>query len=139
MTPCNNKQITIPSLIKSVTLCLLMTFKSLSPDLPPRPNGDSLLPTWSGDRIPVEAIFSATVQTCHGAQPAFCTMGTRSPSWGQGGRGLAITTPPPPPLGPRLKRQQSYISTLEVELYLYSQSRAIYLLPFRTVMACSKN
>ena len=32
MTPCNNKQITISSLIKSVTLCLLMTFRSPEPE-----------------------------------------------------------------------------------------------------------
>jgi hypothetical protein len=32
----------------------------------------------SGYRIPVEAKFSAPVQTCPGALPAFCTMGTGS-------------------------------------------------------------
>jgi hypothetical protein len=31
----------------------------------------------SGDRIPVEAIFSVPIQTGPGAQPASCTMGTR--------------------------------------------------------------
>jgi hypothetical protein len=30
----------------------------------------------SGDRIPVEARFSAPVQTCPGSHPASCTMGT---------------------------------------------------------------
>jgi hypothetical protein len=39
---------------------------------------DSLRPGRSGDRIPVEARFSAPVQTGPGAYPAFCTMGTGS-------------------------------------------------------------
>jgi len=33
---------------------------------------------WSGDRIPVEARFSARVQTGPGAHPASCAMGTGS-------------------------------------------------------------
>ena len=33
---------------------------------------------WCGDRIPVEAKFSAPVQTVPGAHPASCTMGTGS-------------------------------------------------------------
>ena len=37
---------------------------------------DSLRVGRSGDRIPVGARFSAPVQTCPGAHPASCTMGT---------------------------------------------------------------
>jgi hypothetical protein len=39
---------------------------------------DWLQATRSGDRIPVEAKFSATVQTGPGAHPASCTMGIGS-------------------------------------------------------------
>ena len=39
---------------------------------------DWLRAGWSGDRIPVGAKFSATVQTGPGAHPASCTMGTGS-------------------------------------------------------------
>ena len=38
---------------------------------------DSLRAGLSGDRIPVEARFSAPVQTGPGAYPASCVMGTR--------------------------------------------------------------
>jgi len=47
----------------------------------------------SGDRIPVEARFSAPVQTGSGAHPASCTMGTGSFPGVKSGRGVTLTTP----------------------------------------------
>ena len=65
----------------------------------------------SGDRIPVEARFSATVQTGPGAHPASCTMGTGSfPGVNRPGR---RADHPPPPTRRGHER---------VELYLYSPS-----------------
>jgi len=58
----------------------------------------------SGDRIPVEAGFSAHVQVGRGAHPASCTMGTGSLPWvKRTGRGVDH----PPHLAPRLKKEQS--------------------------------
>ena len=49
---------------------------------------DSLQAGRSGDRIPVEARFSAPVQSDPGAHPAFCAMGTGSfPGVKRPGRG----------------------------------------------------
>jgi len=48
----------------------------------------------SGDRIPVEARFSAPVQTGPGAHPAFCTMGTLSFPGVKSGRGVTLTPHP---------------------------------------------
>ena len=48
----------------------------------------------SGDRVPVEARFSAPVQTGPGAHPASCTMGTGSFPRGKYGRGVMLTTHP---------------------------------------------
>ena len=45
----------------------------------------------SGDRIPVVARFSASVQTGPGAHPASCTMGTGSFPGVQNGRGVTMT------------------------------------------------
>jgi len=45
----------------------------------------------SGDRIPVGARFSATVQTGPGAHPASCTMGTGSFLGVKSGRGVKLT------------------------------------------------
>jgi hypothetical protein len=45
----------------------------------------------SGDRIQVVARFSAPVQTGFGAQPAPCTMGTRSFPGVKSGRGVMLT------------------------------------------------
>jgi hypothetical protein len=45
-------------------------------------------------KIPVEAGFFAPVQTGPGAQPASCTMGTRSFSWVESGRGVTLTSHP---------------------------------------------
>jgi hypothetical protein len=62
-------------------------------------------------KIPVGARFSAPVQTVHGAQPAFCTMGTGSfPGVKRQGRGDVN----PPPSSAEVKER--------VELYLYSIS-----------------
>ena len=44
-----------------------------------------------GDRIPVEARFSAPVQTGPGAHPASCTMGTRSFPGVKSGRDVTLT------------------------------------------------
>ena len=48
----------------------------------------------SEDRIPVEARFSAPVQTGPGAHPTFCTMGTRSFPGINSGRGVTLTPHP---------------------------------------------
>jgi hypothetical protein len=65
----------------------------------------------SGDRIPVEAKFSAPVQTGPGAHPASYTMGTGSfPGEKRPGRGVDH----PPPSSTEVKER--------VELYLYSPS-----------------
>jgi hypothetical protein len=48
----------------------------------------------SGDRIPVEARFSAPVQTGPGAHPASCTMGTGSFPGVKSGRGVTLTSHP---------------------------------------------
>ena len=48
----------------------------------------------SGDRIPVGARFSASVQTGPGAHPAFCTMGTGSFPGVKSGRGVTLTPHP---------------------------------------------
>jgi hypothetical protein len=48
----------------------------------------------SGDRIPVEARFSAPVQTGPGVHPASCTMGTGSFPGVKYGRGVLLTTHP---------------------------------------------
>jgi hypothetical protein len=54
----------------------------------------------SGDRIPVEARFSAPVQNGPGAHPASCTMRTVSSPAVKSGPGVTLTsdTPPPPSL-----------------------------------------
>jgi len=58
----------------------------------------------SGDRIPVEAGFSAHVQVCSGAHSASYTMGTGSlPAVKRTGRGVDY----PPHLAPKLKKEQS--------------------------------
>jgi len=61
-----------------------------------------------GDRIPVEARFSASVQNGSEVHPAFCRMGTVSfPAVKRPERGVDH----PPHLAPRLKKQYSYTST----------------------------
>jgi len=47
-----------------------------------------------GDRIPVGERFSAPVQTGPGAHPASCTVGTRSFSGVESGRGVTLTPQP---------------------------------------------
>jgi hypothetical protein len=80
-------------------LCLaLLSFLSFSHILP------------SGDRIPVEARFSAPVQTGPEAHPVSCTMGTGSFPGLMCGRG--VTLAPHPLLVPRPKTEQSYTSTI---------------------------
>ena len=48
----------------------------------------------SGDRIPVEARFSAPVQTGPGAHQASCKMGTESFPGVKSGRGVTLTPHP---------------------------------------------
>ena len=63
---------------------------------------DSIWAGRSGDRFPVEARFSAPVQTGSGAHPASYTMGTVSlPGVKRPGRGLDH----PPHLAPKLKKE----------------------------------
>jgi len=71
---------------------------------------DSLRAEQSGDQIPLEARFSALVQTVPGSRPASYTMGTGSfPVLKRPGRGVAY-----PPSRAEVKES--------VELYLYSTS-----------------
>jgi len=73
---------------------------------------DSLRSIRSGNRIPVEAKFSAPVQTFPGAHPASCTMGTGSFSeLKRPGRAFNH----PPSFSAEVKER--------VEIYLYSPSR----------------
>jgi hypothetical protein len=62
-------------------------------------NSDWLKAGRSRDRIPVEARFSAPVQTDPGAHPASCTMGTGSFPGVKSGQGVTLT--PHPLLMPR--------------------------------------
>ena len=55
---------------------------------------DWLQAGWSGARIPVEARFSAPVQTGPRTHPASCTMGTRSFLGVKSGRGVTLTPHP---------------------------------------------
>ena len=62
----------------------------------------ALWPGRSGDRIPLQARFSAPVQTGPGAHPASCTMGTGFfPGVKWPGRGVDNS----PHLAPRLKKE----------------------------------
>jgi hypothetical protein len=54
-----------------------------------------------GDRIPMRARFSAPVQTCPGAHPAYCTISNGSFPGVEFGRGVTLT--PHPILVPRSK------------------------------------
>ena len=75
---------------------------------------DSLRAGWSGDHIPMEARFSAPVQTGCGAHPASYTKcnGSLSPGVKRPGRGLDH----PPHLAPMLKKEQSFISRTHLGL-----------------------
>jgi hypothetical protein len=73
---------------------------------------DSLHAGRSGDRIPVGATFSASVQTGPGAHPASYTMGTGSLYRGVKRPGSGVDHPPSS--SARVKER--------VELYLYSPS-----------------
>jgi hypothetical protein len=76
---------------------------------------DSLRAGRSGDRIPVEARFSALVQTGPGAHPASHTMGTGSLSRGAKRPGRGVNHPPH--LARRLKKEWSYTSTPSLGLH----------------------
>jgi len=71
---------------------------------------DSLRTGRYGDRIPVGARFSAPVQTGPGSHAVACTMGTGSLSQEQSGRGVTLTTDPPPPSSAEGK-ERSHTST----------------------------
>ena len=74
---------------------------------------DSLLAGWSGDRIPVEARLSASVQTGSEAHPALRKMGTEFlPGVKRPGRGIDYPT------------SSSTEGKQRLELYLYSPSRS---------------
>jgi hypothetical protein len=60
----------------------------------PRQYRDLLRAGWSGDRIPMGARFSETVQTGSGAHPASCTMCTGSFPGVKSGRGVTLTPHP---------------------------------------------
>jgi len=108
----------------------------------------------SGNRIPVGARFSATLQTGSGAHPASCTMGTGFSPGVESGRGVTLTphsllvpwsrkSRAIPLLPPWAVRPAQSLSACTVELYLYSHygptactepqclySTAIPLLPY---------
>jgi len=69
---------------------------------------DSLRTAWSGDRIPVGARFSPSVQT----SPQVQTVESLSREWST--RDMALTTHLH--LAPMLKKEQSYISTHPLDL-----------------------
>jgi hypothetical protein len=58
----------------------------------------------SGNRIPLEAIFCAHVQTGHKSHSSSCLVGTGSLSCGSNHQGISLTTPTPH-LVPRLKKE----------------------------------
>ena len=60
-----------------IIIIIIMKYKMTGPDYLSRYR-DSQRVVWSGDRIPVESRFSATVQTGSEAHPASYTMGTGS-------------------------------------------------------------
>ena len=68
-----------------------------------------------GDRIPVRDKFSAPVQTGPGSHLASFVMCTGSVSWGQSGRGVALTTHLH--LALRVKKEQRYTSSLPLGLH----------------------
>jgi hypothetical protein len=76
-----------------------------------------------GFRIPVEARFSAPVQTSPGAHTASCTMGTGSFPGVESGRGVTLT--PHLLLVPKSKNR--------VALYLYSPYLPTYLPTYRAL------
>jgi len=80
----------------------------------PLSDSDSLQPGRSGDRIPVEARFSAPVQTGPGAYPASYTMGTGFfPGVKWSGRGVDH----PPQYSAEVKKSEySYTSTPPLDL-----------------------
>ena len=113
---------------------------------------DSLRAGWSGDRIPVEARFSAPVQTGPWDHPASYTMSTGSFP-GISSQGMALTTHLH--LVPRLKEEQSYTSTPpqglhglfqgELDLNLcyiskniYSMNILIFSFPFFSFSCCPR-
>ena len=77
----------------------------------------------SADRIPVGARFSAPVQTCPGAHPASCTMGTES-LFGEVKRPRRGVNHPPPSSAEIKER---------VELYIYSPSEPSWPVLGRTL------
>ena len=78
----------------------------------------------SGDRIPVEARFSAPVQTGPGAHPASYTMGTGSFPGVKSGRGVTLT--PHPLLVSLVMKKYSYTSTPPVGRTACTEPQCLY-------------
>ena len=78
----------------------------------------------SGDRIPVEARFSAPVQTGPGAHPASCTMGTGSLPGVKSGRGVKLT--PHLLLVLSVMKEQSYTSTPPMDRTACTEPQCLY-------------
>jgi len=70
--------------------------------------------------MPMEARFSATVQTGPGAHPAFCTMGTGFFPGVKSGRGVTMTTHPL--LVPWSRKTELYLYSPYGPYGLYSAS-----------------
>ena len=89
----------IPSIFRSIRLCVTACGIMHTRCFRPLPAGNSRYSYWvragrSGDRILVEARFSAPVQTGPGAHPASCTMGTGSFPGVRSCRGVTLTPHP---------------------------------------------
>ena len=87
----------------------------------------------AGDRIPVQARFSAPVQTGPGAHPASCTMGTGSFPGSKERPGR--NADPLPTSSVVIKKGQSYSSTPSMGRTACTEPQclykgALYLLPF---------
>ena len=98
---------TIPPFFLSLTCCIMNHFVNLESTLYTTCGlgSDWLRAGRSGDRIPVEARFSAPVQTGPGAHPASCTMGTGSFPGVKSGRVMTLT--PHPLLVPRSRKSRA--------------------------------
>jgi hypothetical protein len=76
------------------------------------------------DRIPVAARFSAPVQTCPGAHPVSCTMGTGSFPGVKSGQGVRLT--PHLLVVPLVMKEYSYTSTPPMGPTAYTEPQCLY-------------